>query len=150
MPSFSESFFSTFPWDVPSLHRPFLRGAVRKSRAEVEVVASPVELGLLPVMNPGLGCGSRLCPPSWKVICWWVSVTIVVLRYWMVSPVNNFVIPLNDLVNQFLHYSWNSSWNYRILRSCAVYDRGIVQWLAQWLTIEGSWVQNCISFSHYY
>jgi len=46
------------------------------------------------VMNPGLGCGSRLRPPSWRIVCWWVSVTIVVfLRYWMVSPVNNLVIP---------------------------------------------------------
>jgi len=59
--------------------------------------ASPQDLSpadaIFLVMNPGLGCGSRLRPPSWRIVCWWVSVTIVVLRYWMISPVNNFVIP---------------------------------------------------------
>ena len=86
----TEAWYIVRTFHVPT--RTILRGAVRKSRAEVAVVASPVELGLLPVMNPGLGCGSRLRPPSWKIVCW-VSVTTVVLRYWMVSPVNNFVIP---------------------------------------------------------
>ena len=43
--------------------------------------ASPQDLspadGIFLVMNPGLGCGSRLRPPSWRIVCWWVSVTIV-------------------------------------------------------------------------
>ena len=45
------------------------------------VAASPQDLSpadaIFLVMNPGLGCGSRLRPSS-RIVCWWVSVTIVV------------------------------------------------------------------------
>ena len=42
--------------------------------------ASPQDLSpadaIFLVMNPGLGCGSRLHPPSWRIVCRWVSVTV--------------------------------------------------------------------------
>ena len=45
--------------------------------------ASPQDLSpadaIFLVMNPGLGCGSRLRPPSWRIVCWWVSVTVALL-----------------------------------------------------------------------